>query len=379
MAQHPERLAAGELDAIYLRRIRPDLLGRAPASASPIALVIGGQPGAGKSFALAHARSQLQDSAGSAVVISVDELREYHPYWRAYARSDPLAAERTQHDAGLWYARLTNDAIAQRVDVAFETSMRRPEPVLALAGRLRADGYLTVATIVATDRDQSRLATLARFDVARTEGDVPRFVPAAYHDATFSSLRDTLAALEASRAADELRLITRAGAGVYRNQLQNGSWQRPAKAVEALDAARERPLTARELANRALCWQTLVQRLGADPTTGGEVVAQAVAWRNEATERAERDPDARQYLAWGREAEAFRTMSPQQFLRKFPHHEQTVHRFRLAIDHFEAEFANRADREGTIAETRARFAERIAEGRYADRLRSRLRGDERAR
>lgn len=375
MTRHPERLAESELDAIYLRRIRPDLLGRAPASASPVALVIGGQPGAGKSFALAHARSQLQDSAGSAVVISGDELREYHPYWRAHARTDPLAAERTQHDAGLWYARLTGDVIAQRANVAFETSMRRPEPVLALAGKLRAGGYLTVATIVATDRDQSRLATLARFDVAQTEGDVPRFVPATYHDAAFASLRDTLAALEASRATDELLLITRTGAGVYRNQLRNGSWEHPAKAAEALDAVRDRPLTARELANRALCWQTLVQRLGADPATGREVVAQAVAWRNEATEHAERDPDARRYLAWGREAEAFRTLGHHQFLKEFPQHEQVVNRFRLAIDHFEAEFANRDDRERTISETRARFAERIAEGRYAAKVRSRAPDD----
>jgi hypothetical protein len=174
-----------------------------------------------------------------------------------------------------------------------------------------------------------------------------------------------VAQLEATRAVDALRLITRGGSTAYRNQLEHGAWERPTKAVDALDALRERPLTARELANSALRWQTLVQRLGADPSLPREVTAQAVAWRNEATARAEHDPDARQYLAWGREAEAFRRMNHQQFLREFPHHEHVVGRFRLAVDHFEAEFGSRADRDRTIADTKERFATRISEGRYA--------------
>lgn len=375
MAQHSDRLTPSELDHIYLRRIVPDLLGDAAISPSPTALLIGGQPGAGKSYALAQARAHLAGAAGQAVVLSGDELREYHPYWRANARTDPLAAERTQYDTGQWYARLTNDAISRRVNIAFETSMRRPEAVLALANQLRANGYRTIATIVATDRDESRLATLTRFDVGRTEGDVPRFVPATYHEDAFVRLRDTVAQLEATRAVDALCLITRGGSTAYRNQLEGNAWEHAPKARDVLDALRERRLTARELANSASRWQTLVQRLGADPSLPREVTAQAVAWRNEATARAERDPDARQYLTWGREAEAFRTMNHQQFLREFPHHEHVVSRFRLAVDHFEAEFGNRGDRDRTIANTRERLAERIAEGRYAPKQRVKSRDD----
>lgn len=376
MTQHADRLTPIELDHIYLRRIRPDLLGNAATSPSPTALLIGGQPGAGKSYALAQARANLAGAAGPAVVLAGDELREYHPYWRANARTDPLAAERTQHDAGQWYARLTNEAISRRVNIAFETSMRRPEAVLALASQLRANGYTTVATIIATDRDESRIATLTRFDVGRTEGDVPRFVPAAYHEDAFVRVRDTVAQLEATRAVDALCLIRRDGSTAYRNQLEGNTWERAPKARDVLDALRERRLTARELANSALRWQTLVQRLSADPSLPREVAAQAVAWRNEATSRAERDPDARQYLTWGREAEAFRTMNHQQFLREFPHHEHVVGRFRLAVDHFEAEFSNRADRDRTIANTRERLAERIAEGRYAPKQRAKSRDDD---
>jgi Zeta toxin len=381
MAQERDRLTPAELERIYARRIKPDFLGDLAPSSSPTALLIGGQPGSGKSYALAQARAQLAAAAGAAVILSGDELREYHPFWRANALNDPQAAARTQDDAGKWYARLTNDAIAQRVNIAFETSMRRPDAVLALADRLRSQGYIVFATIVAADKDQSRLATVTRFDVARTTGDVPRFVPAAYHDDAYGRLRDTVGQLEGTRAVDELRIITRAGAGVYRNALRQGAWERPAKAVELLDAARERPLTARELADNALRWQTLVQRLANDPTVARDVAGQVVAWRNDATARAERDPDARQFLAWGREAEAFRTMNHQQFLREFPQHQQVVHRFRQAVDHFENEYGNPADRDRAIADTRSRLAERIAEGRSSTKklAQEKTRDDDRTR
>lgn len=369
MAQPRDRLTPTELERIYARRIKPDFLGHLAPSNSPTALLIGGQPGSGKSYALAQARTQMAASAGAAAVLSGDELREYHPYWRANALTDPQAAARTQEDVGKWYARLTNDAVAQRVNIAFETAMRHAKAVLVLAEQLRARGYVIVATIVATDKEQSRLATMARFDVARTVGDVPRFVPAAYHDDAYARVRDTIGQLEATHAVDVLRIIMRDGASVYRNQLSDGAWEHPAKAVELLDAARERRPTARELADNALRWQTLTQRLAIEATVAREVAAQTVAWRNEATARAEHDPDARQYLTWGREAEAFRTMNHQQFLREFPHQEQVVRRFRQAVDLFESEYGNPADRERTIADTRARLADRIAEGRYSTKER----------
>src|SRR5512145_629362 len=121
MALQRDRLSEAEVDRIYSRRIRPDLLDDVPRSSSPVAVLVGGQPGAGKSFALAQVRANLASTVGAAVTISGDEVREYHPYWRSHARLDAQAAERTQADAGAWYARLTNDGIAQGANLLFET------------------------------------------------------------------------------------------------------------------------------------------------------------------------------------------------------------------------------------------------------------------
>lgn len=363
MAQAQGRLSEVEVDSIYARRIRPDLLDDVPSSANPTAVLVGGQPGAGKSFALAQVRAHLASTTGPAVTISGDEVREYHPHWRSSARIDPLAAQRTQSDASTWYTRLTNDSIEKGANALFETSMRETEAVVKLAERLRSAGYHVAAVVLAVEGDSSRQATLARYDIALTAGDVPRFVPAAYHDSAYDRLRTTVARLEGEHAVDRIQLITRDGRQLYANMIEDRQWIKPPKALATLDDFRERRRPARELADSALRWQTLVQRLAADPSVPREVAAQVVAWRNEATQVAERDPDARLLLQWGRESEAFRTMNRHHFAREFPQHGKMVARLQEAINYAETNFGHAIDRERFIAEARNRIAERIAEGR----------------
>jgi hypothetical protein len=175
-----------------------------------------------------------------------------------------------------------------------------------------------------------------------------------------------VARLESARAVDRIQIITRDGRPLHTNvveQSQQGHWAKPPKALASLDDFRERALPARELADSALRWQTLVQRLAADPSVPRDVAAQVVAWRNEATQRAERDPDARRLLQWGREAEAFRTMNRHQFAREFPQHAKLAERLQEAINYAEGNFGHAVDRERFIKQARDRIAERIAEGR----------------
>lgn len=363
MALERDRLTEGEVDRIYSRSIRPDLLDDVPRSKHPTAVIVGGQPGAGKSYVLAQVRAHLASTVGIAATIAGDEVREYHPYWRSHARIDPQAAQRTQADAGAWFARLTTDGIEKKANLIFETSMRQPDAVLKLAERLRGSGYEVGAVVLAVDKDLSRQATLTRYDVARSVGDVPRFVPAALHDGAYDRLRDTVSRLESERAVDRIQLITRDGRQLYSNLLEQGQWARSPKGLASLDDFRERSLPARELADNALRWQTLVQRLAADPSVPREVGAQVVAWRNESTQRAERDTDAKQLLQWGREAEAFKTMSRHQFVKEFPQHAKLAERMEEAINYAEGNFGHAVDRERFVQQARDRIAERIAEGK----------------
>ena len=99
----------------------------------------------------------------------------------------------------------------------------------------------------------------------------------------------------------------------------------------------------------------------------------AAAWTQEATARAAEDPEAERLVRWGKEAEAFRTLPRAQFEREFPQHGKALERLDEAIRFAGENIALDEDRERFVAQSRARIAERIAEGRYttAERIRER--------
>lgn len=370
MTVERQALSEDDLVRLYSRRIRPDVLDGAARSTAPTAVLVGGQAGSGTALAVAQVRAHMAATTGPTVLLSAEQLRQYHPHWRTEAPHHPHAAAEIRSDVGRWLTMLSADAIASGAHIVYETSMRDPQSTLALAGVLKNAGYAVAAVILAADADQSRQATVARYDVARSIGDLPRFVAASDHDAGYSGAREALGRLENARALDRVQVVTPDGRQLYANELVGGEWARPANATAVLDDFRERRLTARELADSALRWQTLVQRVATDAAVPREVAAQVVAWRNDAVARAEHDPQARELLEWGREAEAFRTMERFKFQRDFPLHAKAVERLDEAIRFAEKNFADAAEREAFVNQARNRLAERIAEGRYSTAART---------
>jgi hypothetical protein len=323
---------------------------------------VAGQPGAGKTFAAQRVRAHLDPTIGASVLISSRQLRSYHPAWRDGGQS--TASQDIESAVGVWYARLVSDVIEQRVNALFESTVREPNAALTLAMRLKAAGYDTAAVFLATDRDQSRQATVAHYDLAMTVGVPPRFVSGAAHDTAYDQLRTSLERLEANTAVQRVQLVVRDGRQLYANELDGqGKWARETKAAAVLDDFRDRRLTSSELASSALRWLTLAQRLSTNPAVPRDVASQAIAWRNEAVARAEGDPHAAKQLAWGREAEAFRTLPPQQFQAEFPHLTKALEKLDEAVKYADTQFAHAEDRSRFVEQARSRLAERIAEGR----------------
>jgi len=372
MAQDRTVLSAADVERIYDRLIRPDILGDLPRSPRPTAVIVAGKPGAGKTYTAARIQAHLATSVGVSVVISGDELREYHPGWNAGA--DATSVDATREAVSRWYARLSEDVSAQGVNAVFRSTLRQPRAALVLTSLLRRHGYDLSAVVLATHREQSRQTTMARFDLARASGAAAPFVSAASHDTAYDQLRESLGRLEAERAVDRIQVVAPDGRQLYANEVDGQRWIRDPKAVSVLDDFRERRLTARELADIALRWQTLVQRFVSDPSVPRQVASQAAAWRNQATALAEGDPEAAQMMTWGREAEAFRTLERGLFLREFPHHAKAVDRLEEAIRYAQGNFQLDTDRERFVVQARERLAERIGEGRFAAKPPTRERG-----
>ncbi len=360
----PDRqpLSDDQRDRLYFRRIRPDLLDDRERSFTPTAVLVAGQPGAGRSCAAARVQTRLASTAGASVLISGDTLRAYHPHGAVGPSATSNDEAGVRDVLSHWYARLAVEAIARSVNIVFETRLREPQAAVELAHRLKGAGYAFEAVLLATDRDSSRQAALARYDIGRAADGVARLAPAIHHDAAYAQLRVSLARLEAERAVDRLQLLARDGRQLYANQTDGGRWLREPTAVAALDGFRERRLTARELADSVLRWQTLAARLGADADLPRELASQLLAWRDEAVDRAAHDPEARRILTRAQEAMAFRTMNRFAFAHAYPQHAKAVERLDEAIRYAEETFGLAADRERFIAQARERIAERIAEG-----------------
>ncbi|CAG0994435.1 Toxin PezT [Geobacteraceae bacterium] len=367
MVQDPERLGDDELVRIYDRRIRSSLLDGVPSSDTPTAIVVAGQPGSGTRCAIARVQAQIAASAGPCVVLTANELREYHPVWRHKPNS---TRPDTAADIEKWTSRLIGDATSQRVNLLLESDLRDPNRALALTRQFKASGYQVTTVAVATDRDQSRQASITAYALTKSNGISPDPTLASLHDASYDALRQVVARVESELVPDRIQLVTRDGRQLYANHLEGDRWVRESRAAHVLDDFRERQLTARELADSVLRWDMLVARLVSDDTASTDVARQAIHWRNDAAARAQSDPDAAHLVTLGREAQAFSSMNRYDFLRQFPQHADTVQRMHEAVTFAEANFPDPLDRQRFMAQTRGRLAERIAEGRANPPVRS---------
>ncbi|UXN57731.1 zeta toxin family protein [Phyllobacterium zundukense] len=258
----PGLLSAERNERIFRHDVLPDYLpeemGRA---ARPRLILLGGQPGAGKTAVLIASHSELA-KAGPTIRIVGDELRSYHPDFLTYQRQDPETASRfTQMDAGRWTEKLLAAAADRQVNIVFETTMRTPENVARVIRTVRDAGYEVDVRAVAVNPRLSWQGNLFRFEEMLHAGEAARIPPQHGHDAAVDGLRVSLEKLERERLVDRLQLRMRGGTVLYDNELWNSEWSRPPRARLALEQEQSRPLTRGELQRFADDWGFVLNRM----------------------------------------------------------------------------------------------------------------------
>ena len=148
--------------AEHARIFAQDIVRRLFANAAPVAhptvVLMGGQPGSGKSGLLDAAAEYLSTPEARAVQIVGDDLRDYHPdYQLLLATDDRTAAAATDRDSGRWVEMAIAHALEHRYSVVIEGTMRDPQVPLNTAAKFRADGYRVEAWVMAVDPLSSRL------------------------------------------------------------------------------------------------------------------------------------------------------------------------------------------------------------------------------
>lgn len=307
MALNPDqyRLSEAQHQAIFERDIKPLLFAGAQPSERPVAVIFGGQPGAGKSAAVAAAKEDLGPRGGAVEIIG-DDLRGFHPHYaRLMADNDKTAAFYTDRDTGRWVEMSIAEAKVQRVNVVIEGTMRDSSKVAETMGSLRAAGYEIDARALAVNARLSEQGILQRYETQKADRDSGRMTTLEAHQAAYQAMPATLERIEREQLADRVTIYRRGAEAIYSNELQGGQWVREPQARAVVEAERARPMTLQERRDYARGFDELASMLAKPSRQAGA---------DETSRVAELQRQANAMVA----AEVFRQGSPERAMQQHP-------------------------------------------------------------
>lgn len=343
--------------------ILTDVFSHATPAATPRAVLIASVQPVGRRAALQRVAHHLSSIGEAPAQLSLDRLTGYFPAATS-TQSTPAKEQGVKLDLMATFVELVEEAIRRKVSLVADISDLPLSIAENVGTRLRDAGYKSALMAITASEDHARQCAALYLDVSNGEGLAPLLALRDAPEEHGARTRAVIQLFAQRRLTDQLQVVTPQGQQLYATEADEPTGQVNERgAVYALDDFARRARQPREMAQNALRWQTLVHRLAADQRIPRDVVSQVIAWRNEAVRQAEADPEAARWLAWGRAAEAFRTLNPDQFQREFPEHGKLVERLQDAERYAVEQFPHLEDRARFLSQTRARLAERLAEGR----------------
>ncbi|MBR8744787.1 zeta toxin family protein [Nocardiopsis sp. MG754419] len=191
----------------------------------PTLVLLGGQPGAGKSSAIAAiARARSHEL----VPLSGDDLRPFHDDFEMLSRDHPwLMPNATAQACGAWVRRCIDHALEHRYGLLLEGVFRDPLTVARTIDRFTAAGYRVEVVGLATPYRESLLATLGRF-LHPGEETAARWTPDGAHDSAYRMVPSTLQAAADTAGTRRLHVTDRAGRVLHTDTRgTDGRWADP--------------------------------------------------------------------------------------------------------------------------------------------------------
>ena len=162
----------------------------------PKAIILAGQPGAGKS-GLAQESINHPEFKGNHVRIDIDELRSFHGQYGELQKSDPKnAASLVQKDASQWGKELRAHCIENNLNVVVDGTLGNPKNADKLINQLKEKGYQIEVHVMALDKDRSDQGIYKRYEGGLERG-APRWVePDTIAQDAYKGMVDSLQTIE---------------------------------------------------------------------------------------------------------------------------------------------------------------------------------------
>lgn len=177
-------------------------------SANPIAVIIGGQTGAGKSGLIGYSEKMFNDR--NVIIINSDEIKPYHPEESEIAKLYPdLYTKITDQESNAWTSKLFEDLRREKYNLIFEGTMWNNRVADESIVELLDLGYTVIVRGLAVDELESRLSILERYVGQKTTKGFGRLVTNEHHDRTYKGMPNTIDYIESTGKYTLLEIFTR--------------------------------------------------------------------------------------------------------------------------------------------------------------------------
>lgn len=205
----------------------------------PIAILLGGQSGAGKTTLHDVFKIKLADNV---LIINGDEYRALHPRFSVLQR---LYGDKAVDYTAPWAGRMTEaliDALSHiGYNLIIEGTLHTADVPMKTAALLRERGYAISLALMAVKPQISLVSCQLRYEEMRIAGTTPRATDPTHHNKIIQQIVSNLTILEESGLFDGTYLYTRRRDCIFPRNGFEGS------ASEALQEALFGPWTEEEL------------------------------------------------------------------------------------------------------------------------------------
>lgn len=258
-------ISGDELASVYLNQVYKRYIENKPALLFPRFVILGGQPGAGKSVTADKLLEEFKKAALDPVHVDIDRLRVHHPRLEEITNTDPMNMGLHTHEvAGELSGFILEDAKAIKNNILFEVTLGNVDWLQNEIGLFQKDGYAVDLHVMAVHESISRLGLFQRFEkavIANKASDPPRLVPVSYHDNAYKALPDNVDRLERNCNLSIVSVNNRKGTILYERENQIGL----PGAKQAILLERERAWTNEERTQHLKDWANVLREAHARP------------------------------------------------------------------------------------------------------------------
>ena len=189
------------------RKVLANAKARVTAQEKPIGILLGGQPGAGKSHGTKVIRERLN---GNVIVINGDEFRPYKQgYKELYEQHGKNLANHTGDFSNRMIQKVRDEAIKNRFNFIIEGTFRDVKVPLSELDRFKEHGYKAEVVICTCPKEVSWHTTIMRGDEDLKKGHIPRYVSKESHDIIVNNLAKNVKTVLESGKLSSLEVYSR--------------------------------------------------------------------------------------------------------------------------------------------------------------------------